>query len=141
MINGTHILIYSRKAAADKKFFKEVLKCPSVDVGGGWLIFGLPPTELAFHPSPDVISHELYLMCDDIYQFVEEMKTHNIECSRISSQGGWGLLTEITLPSGGKLGVYQPKHSRPKPMKAVSISKIKKSTGKNKAKKNLNKKK
>lgn len=129
MINGVHVLIYSKKAAADKKFFKEVLKCPHVDVGGGWLIFGLPPSELAFHPSPDVISHELYLMCDDIHQFVSEMKKHNIECGRISSQA-WGLHTKLTLPSGGKLGVYQPKHERPKPMKAKTVIKVKKSTTK-----------
>jgi len=140
MINGTHVLIYSRKAAADKKFFKQVLKCPSVDVGGGWLIFGLPPSELAFHPSPDITSHEFYLMCDDIHRFVEEMKKHDIECSRVSGQG-WGWLSEITLPSGGKLGVYQPRHARPKPMKAVSIAAKKtKPAGKTKAKKKLKKK-
>ena len=121
MINGIHVLIYSRKAAADKNFFKEVLKCPSVDVGGGWLIFGLPPSELAFHPSPDDISTELYLMCDNIHLFVEEMKKHNIECGRIGSQA-WGFHTKIVLPSGGKLGVYQPKHERPKPMKVKSAS-------------------
>ncbi len=120
MINGTHILIYSKKAAADKKFFKEVLKCPSVDVGGGWLIFGLPPSELAFHPSPESTEKALYLMCDDIHAFVEEMKKREIECSRVSSQG-WGLVTEITLPSGGKMGVYQPRHKRPKSMKPKSL--------------------
>lgn len=124
MINGTHILIFSKKAAADKRFFKEVLKCPSVDVGAGWLIFGLPPSELAFHPASVETSHEFYLMCDDIHQFVEEMKKHNIECARIKSQA-WGLLTEITLPGGGKMGVYQPRHARPTPMKAVSIAKKK----------------
>ncbi|HNE47271.1 MAG TPA: hypothetical protein PK511_13870 [Chitinophagales bacterium] len=121
MINGIHILIYSRKAAADKKFFKEVLKCPSVDVGGGWLIFGLPPSELAFHPSPEDISTELYLMCDNIHLFIEEMKKHNVECGRIGSQA-WGFHTHIILPSGGKLGVYQPTHERPKPMKVKSTS-------------------
>ena len=126
MINGVHVLIYSKKAAADKKFFRDVLKCPHVDVGGGWLIFGLPPSELAFHPSPDVISQELYLMCDDIHQFVAEMKKHDIQCGKISSQS-WGLHTKLILPSGGKLGVYQPKHERPKPMKARSIIKNKKS--------------
>lgn len=131
MINGTHVLIYSRKAAADKKFFKEVLKCPSVDVGGGWLIFGLPPSELAFHPTSDKVFQELYLMCDDIHRFVEEVKKHNIECGKISNQG-WGSSTEMTLPGGGKLGVYQPRHARPKPMKAVSISK-KKATSKEKS--------
>ena len=129
MINGVHVLIYSKKAAADKKIFRDVLKCPNVDVGGGWLIFGLPPTELAFHPSPDVISPEVYLMCDDIHQFVAEMKKHAIQCGKISSQS-WGLLTELILPSGGKLGVYQPKHERPKPMKVRSIIKNKKSVTK-----------
>src|SRR5262245_9740089 len=137
MINGTHILIYSRKAAADKKFFKEILKCPSVDVGGGWLIFGLPPSELAFHPSQGNTLLEFYLMCDDIDRFIEEMKKHDIECSRVSGQG-WGRLTEITLPSGGKLGVYQPRHARPKPMKAVSIAaKKSKAPGKTRAKNKL----
>ena len=126
MINGVHVLIYSKKAAADKKFFKEVLKCPNVDIGGGWLIFGLPPTELAFHPSPDVISNEVYLMCDDIHQFVAEMQKHNIECGRISNRS-YGLLIELILPSGGKLGVYQPKHQRPKTMKVRSTIKKKKS--------------
>ena len=134
MINGVHVLIYSKKAAADKKFFKDVLKCPNVDVGGGWLIFGLPPSELAFHPSPDVISQEMYLMCDDIHQFVAEMKKHDIECGKISSQA-WGLVTELILPSGGKLGVYQPKHERPKPMKPRSMIKNKKSVTKTAKKK------
>ena len=134
MINGVHVLIYSKKAAADKKFFRDVLKCPNVDVGGGWLIFGLPPTELAFHPSPDVISQELYLMCEDIHQFVAEMKKHDIECRKISSQA-WGLHTKLILPSGAKLGVYQPKHERPKPMKARSIIKNKKSATKTAKKK------
>ena len=125
IINGAHFLIYTKKAAADKKFFKEVLKCPSVDVGSGWLIFGLPPAELAFHPSPYNTSTELYLMCKDIEQFVAEMQKHQIQCSRIYSQG-WGRVTEITMPSGGKLGVYQPRHKRPKQM-AASNSVIKKS--------------
>jgi len=129
MINGVHILIYSKKAAADKKFFRDVLKCPNVDVGGGWLIFGLPPSELAFHPSPDVTSQELYLMCDDIHQFVAEMKKHDIQCGKISSQS-WGLHTKLILPSGGELGVYQPKHERPKPMRARSIIKNKRSVTK-----------
>jgi hypothetical protein len=134
MINGVHVLIYSKKAAADKKFFKDVLKCPNVDVGGGWLIFGLPPTELAFHPSPDVISKELYLMCDDLHQFVAEMKKHDIECGKISSQS-FGLVTELILPSGGKLGVYQPKHERPKPMKVKMVTKSKISIKKSLSKK------
>jgi len=134
MINGVHVLIYSKKAAADKKFFRDVLKCPNVDAGGGWLIFGLPPTELAVHPSPDVISQELYLMCDDLHQFVAEMKKHDIQCGKISSQS-WGLHTKLILPSGAKLGVYQPKHERPKPMKAISIIKNNKSVAKTAKKK------
>ena len=115
MITGAHTILYSKNPEADRAFFKNVLKLTNVDVGGGWLIFGLPPSELAVHPSADSTSHELYLMCDDIEGFVKEMNEHNINCSSIQNQG-WGLLTELTLPGGGKLGVYQPRHARPEAM-------------------------
>ena len=80
----------------------------------GWLIFGLPPTELAVHPSSDNDKHEIYLMCDDINAFVEQMSTHKIKCSKIQDRG-WGLVIQIKLPGGGNLGVYEPRHARPKP--------------------------
>jgi hypothetical protein len=112
MIVGTHAIIYSKDAEADKAFFKDVLKLTNVDVGRGWLIFGLPPSELAVHPAEENGAQELYLMCDDIKSFVEEMGKHNISCSELQDQG-WGILTQLTLPGGGSLGVYQPRHERP----------------------------
>jgi hypothetical protein len=115
MIAGTHVIIYSRNADADKEFFKNVLKLTNVNVGRGWLIFGLPPSELAVHPATKNGSHELYLMCDDIKSFVEEMSQHFISCSEPQDQG-WGILTQLKLPGGGSLGVYEPKHKRPKPI-------------------------
>jgi hypothetical protein len=92
-----------------------ILKLPNVDVGDGWLIFGLPPSELAVHPSDKNDMHEFYLMCDNIESFVAEMSTQGIGCEAVQNQGR-GLLTRLTLPGGGKIGVYQPRHARPKPM-------------------------
>jgi hypothetical protein len=112
MITGAHTIIYSSDAAADKNFFKNILKFPNVDVGHGWLIFGLPPSEIAVHPSPENGPQEFYLLCDDINLFVKEMLEHKITCSPIDEQR-WGLLTRLTLPGGGKIGVYEPKHARP----------------------------
>src|SRR4051812_22619526 len=116
MITGVHTIIYSKNAEADKTFFRDVLKMPNVDVGQGWLIFGLPPAELAVHPSSESDIHEIYLMCEDVKAFVGEMKKLEIACSAIKDQG-CGLLTQLTLPGGGKLGVYQPRHESPQPMK------------------------
>jgi len=112
MITGAHSIIYSSDANADLDFFKNVLKFPNVDLGHGWLIFGLPPSEIAVHPAAESGSQEFYLMCDDINLFVEEMAGHKIICSAIEDQR-WGFLTYITLPGGSKLGVYEPKHARP----------------------------
>ena len=116
MISGIHAIIYSKDAEADRKFFKDILKLPNVDVGDGWLIFGLPPAEVAVHPHSKNNLQELYLMCDDINAFVKKMTTHKIKCSAIDDQG-WGLLVRLTLPGGSKLGVYQPRHKRPKPVR------------------------
>lgn len=114
MINGVHTIIYSKNTEADKAFFRDVLKLTNVDVGHGWLIFGLPPAELAVHPSTDSQHHEIYLMCDDINTFVQKMKGLKIPCTEVQDQG-WGLLVQLTLPGGGKIGVYQPRHARPEP--------------------------
>lgn len=116
MIIGAHSIIYSRKAEADRAFLQDVLKLPHVDVGNGWLIFGLPPAELAVHPSEDNDVHELYLMCADVEAFAGAMAERGITCGPVRDQG-WGLLTQVTLPGGGKLGVYQPRHARPRPAK------------------------
>jgi hypothetical protein len=118
MIIGAHSIVYSTNAEADRAFLREVLKLPSVDVGGGWLIFGLPPAEVAVHPSGKSDVHEFYLMCDDVQAFVAHMKTHHIVCGPVQDLG-WGLLTQVTLPGGGKLGVYQPRHARPRGMSAA----------------------
>ena len=111
MIIGAHSIIYSTNPDADRAFLRDVLKLDNVDVGGGWLIFGLPPAEVAVHPSEKNDVHEFYLMCDDIDAFVAEMQEHGIACGQARDQG-WGLLTQLTLPGGGKLGVYQPRHAR-----------------------------
>ena len=112
MIIGAHAIIYSKDADADRAFLRDVLKLTHVDVGHGWLIFGLPPSEVAVHPDEENDTHELYLMVDDVEKFIATMKEHNIACSDVQNQG-WGMLTHLTLPGGGKLGVYQPRHARP----------------------------
>ena len=117
MIIGAHSIIYSKKPEADRAFLRDILQLSNVDVGQGWLIFGLPPAEVAVHPGEKNNIHEFYLMCDDVEAFIAEMKTHDIACSEIHNQG-WGMLTELKLPGGGKLGVYQPRHARPAPVVA-----------------------
>lgn len=112
MLIGAHAIIYSKDPEADRQFFRSVLELTNVDVGHGWLIFGLPPAELAVHPSEKNDVHELYLMCDSVEDFIAEMNTHQITCEPVHN-AGWGLLTRILLPGGGKLGVYQPQHARP----------------------------
>jgi hypothetical protein len=115
MITGAHAIIYSTNPEADRTFLRDVIKLSHVDVGHGWLIFGLPPSEVAVHPSEKNGLHELYLMCADIEAFAAEMQTHGIACGPVQNQG-WGLLTRLTLPGGGSLGVYQPRHARPAAM-------------------------
>ena len=115
MIVGGHSIIYSKDAEADRAFLRDVLKFPHVDVGHGWLIFGLPPAEVAVHPSEKNDVHEFYLMCDDVEAFVAEMARHKIACAPVQDQG-YGLVTQVTLPGGGKLGVYQARHARPPQM-------------------------
>jgi hypothetical protein len=112
MIIGAHSVIYSQNPDADRAFLRDVLKLSGVDAGGGWLIFGLPPSELAVHPSANNDVHEFYLMCDDVEAFVAEMGSHQVSCSPIQRER-WGILVHITLPGGGRLGVYQPTHPRP----------------------------
>jgi hypothetical protein len=112
MIHGAHVIVYSVNAEADRAFFRDVLEYPFVDAGHGWLIFALPPAEVAVHPSDANGTHELYLMCDDVRALVESMNAKNIECSAIEEQR-WGSITRVSLPGGGKLGIYQPKHASP----------------------------
>ena len=116
MIIGAHSIIYSKNPEADRAFLRDVLKLPNVDAGDGWLIFGLPPAEVAVHPSGKNDVHEFYLMCDDVDALIAAMKERDVTCSPVENQG-WGLLTRVTLPGGGKLGIYQPRHARPKAMR------------------------
>jgi len=112
MIHGAHVIIYSKDSEADRAFFRDVLKYKSVDAGHGWLIFALPPAELAVHPSEQNDVHEFFLMCDDLQAFMAEMAQNSVQCSAVDEQR-WGSITRLTLPGGGKLGVYQPKHVSP----------------------------
>ena len=112
MIDGAHVILYSKDAEADKAFFKNVLKLGNVDVGHGWLIFKLPPAEVAVHPSDENDLHEFYLMTDDLELEMTMLKKAGVACEPPSMQG-WGVMTRITLPGGGKLGLYQPRHAKP----------------------------
>ena len=112
MINGAHIIVYSKDPEADRAFLRDVLALPHVNVGHGWLIFGLPPSEIAVHPADTGGSHELFFMCEDVDKLIAEMTERGIACSGIE-EPPWGRLTKITLPGGGKVGVYEPKHDRP----------------------------
>ena len=117
MIIGAHSIIYSKRPELDRDFLRDVLKLPNIDLGGGWLVFALPPAEVALHPSSNNDVHEFYLMCDDVEALIGEMKQRSIPCTPVQTQV-WGLLTHVTLPGGGKLGIYQPRHARPKAMGA-----------------------
>jgi hypothetical protein len=134
MIIGAHSIIYSKKPEADRAFLRDVIGLPHVDVGQGWLIFGLPPAEVAVHPSDENDVHELYLMCGDVEALVAAMRKRDIACSPVQSMG-WGLLTQVTLPGGGKLGVYQPRHARPRAMSAGRKTTVPKASRKKPTKK------
>jgi catechol 2,3-dioxygenase-like lactoylglutathione lyase family enzyme len=112
VIDGAHVILYSRDAEADRAFIRDVLGYPSVDTGGGWLIFEAPPTELAVHPTDGPEKHELYLMCDDIEATITELTAKGVAFATPVSDEGWGLLTTIRLPGGGELGLYEPRHPR-----------------------------
>ena len=121
MINGAHVVISSTNPDADRAFLRDVLKLSNVDAGDGWLIFGLPPAEVAVHPSDKNDVHEFFLMCDDIEDFVAGMKERGVPSDPVQELS-WGLLTRVALPGGGKIGVYQPRHARPESMRPGDAS-------------------
>lgn len=147
MINGAHAIVYSTDSDADRAFFRDILGLPHVDVGEGWLIFGLPPAEVAVHSTDagdadaDAAHghengngrHEVYFMCDDVEQLRERLSASNVESSEVSDEG-WGLVTQVTLPGGSKLGIYQPRHARPAPFTNTNTN-TRARTGRAKAKK------
>lgn len=129
MIIGAHAIVYSKDPDADRAFLRDVLALGHIDVGGGWLIFGLPPSEMAVHPAEDNGHHELYFLVDDVEAFIAEMTDRGIACAPVQNPG-WGLLTKITLPGGGALGVYQPRHARPEGGAPDAATRIKKAAPK-----------
>ena len=108
MIFGAHVVLYSTDAEADRAFLADVLGFDSVDAGGGWLIFGLPPAEAAVHPA-ELPAAELYLMCDDLKAEIRALAERGVVCSAVE-EPRWGSVSKIRLPSGGEIGLYQPKH-------------------------------
>ena len=109
MITGAHSIIFTPEAEKAREFFRDVLGFSSVDAGGGWLIFALPPGELGLHPIDEGGHHELYLMCDDIEATVEDLKRKGVEFTQPTSDQGFGLMTTMRIP-GGELSLYEPRH-------------------------------
>lgn len=109
MIYGTHVVVFSRDADADRAFLADVLGFEHVDAGGGWLIFGLPPAEAAVHPA-EVPGAELYFMCDDLDAEMRALAEKGVDCSEVE-EARWGSVTKIRLPGGAEIGVYQPRHA------------------------------
>ena len=113
MITGTHAIVFSPQADKVRSFFADVLGLRSVDAGGGWPIFALPPAELAVHPADGNGSHQLYLICDDIDATLAELRAKGVELAQQVTDQGWGLLAAIRLPDGSELPIYQPRHPSP----------------------------
>jgi hypothetical protein len=116
MITGAHILLYSQNPDADRAFLRDVLQFRGVDAGGGWLIFKLPPAEVALHPADGemkpgqhVLPAQFYLMCDDLPSLMKSLEAKHVSCTAVTKER-WGIRTTIRLPSGGELGLYQPTH-------------------------------
>ncbi len=113
MITGVHAIVFSPEAEKARAFFADVLGLPSVDAGGGWPIFALPPAELAVHPAEDSGRQQLYLMCDDIQATLAGLRDKGVEVAQDVSDQGWGLLAAIRLPDGSEFPVYEPRHPTP----------------------------
>src|SRR5512144_938161 len=110
MINGAHVILFSDDPEADRRFLGETLGFSSVDAGGGWLIFKLPPAEIAVHPSEGGSKHELYLMCEDIETLLTELETKGVAIAAPLREERWGFIARIRLPSGSELAIYEPRH-------------------------------
>jgi catechol 2,3-dioxygenase-like lactoylglutathione lyase family enzyme len=113
MITGAHAVLFSRDAVALRAFLRDVLGLDGVDAGGGWMIFALPPAEIAAHPDEQGGRHQLYLMCDDIAATVSELEAKGVEFTGPVGDVGWGLLTAMKVPGGDELGLYEPRHPSP----------------------------
>jgi catechol 2,3-dioxygenase-like lactoylglutathione lyase family enzyme len=114
VISGVHATLYTRDAGADRTWLADVLGLNAVDAGGGWLIFALPPTELAVHPaSGEGGEVELYLMCASIEPTMRELRDKGVVFDGPVVDQRWGRVTKIVLPSGARLGLYEPRHASP----------------------------
>ena len=113
MITGMHAIVFSPEAEKVRAFFRDALGLSSADAGAGWLIFALPPAELAVHPADGDSRHELYLMCDNIHATLAELRDKGVEVARDVSDQGWGLLAAIRMPDGGEFPIYEPRHPSP----------------------------
>ena len=109
MIFGSHVIVYSKDGDADRRFLRDVLGFSSVDAGHGWLIFALPPGEIAVHPAEENGRHELYFMCDDLKAEMAALAAKGVRCSEVHNER-WGSITKIGLPGGGEIGIYEPRH-------------------------------
>ena len=111
MITGSHAMIFSEDPEADRAFLRDMLELPCIDSGGGWLIFKLPPAELGVHGGTNGF-HQLYLICDDLDSTIGQLRTKGVKADEVATQD-WGRSTGVTLPGGGKLGIYEAHHARP----------------------------
>jgi hypothetical protein len=119
MIHGAHVILYSKDAKADLAFLHDILERPrAADAGGGWMIYALPPAEIAVHPAEEGGTHQLYFMCDDVEAFRRAMVARGAPVGDVQTQR-WGLLVDVTMPSGSTLGVYEPKHASPNQRRAA----------------------
>jgi catechol 2,3-dioxygenase-like lactoylglutathione lyase family enzyme len=132
VISGAHAIIYSKDADADRAFLKDVLGLSHVDVGGGWLIFSLPPSEVAVHPWERNDRHELFFLVKDVEAFIAKMRARKVPVSAIQEER-WGRLTQVTLPGGGTIGVYQPRHAAPPARRPAATKTTRRRTPKPKA--------
>ena len=112
-ITGLHAIVYGTEAEAIRAFFRDVLELPYVDAGEGWLIFALPPAELAVHPSDGETKHELSLMCDDVAATAAELRAKGVEIRGDPEERGYGIVTKIVLPGGVEIDLYEPRHASP----------------------------
>ena len=112
MINGSHVIVFSRDPEADRAFFADVLGQPHVDAGGGWLIFELPPAEVAVHPSDSSVEHELYFLCDDVEDTMRDLRDKGVQFTQEITEERWGRVTRFRLPGGSDMGMYEPRHPR-----------------------------
>jgi len=111
VINGSHVILFSADPEADRAFFADVLGQPHVDAGGGWLIFRLPPAEVAMHPAEQP-GHELYFMCDELDSTIRDLRSRGVEFTQEVTDERWGRVSRIRLPGGGEIGIYEPRHPR-----------------------------